>query len=293
MSEESAFKKVASKSTFGKNLMKELKKRQEGGGGAAPTGKGEMMQGDSFARRLSKKIKEGEHKAPESESAEPEESAEKNGAPVGEGEWLVKEGDCIASIAKETGHFSETIWEDAGNTSLREARKDPYVLLPGDRVHVPALREKWVSKPAEMRHRFKRKGQPEMLNIRVQRDGEPRGNEPFTITIDGKEISGTTDADGKLSCPIIPNAKKAVLSVGREPDVTEHEILLGGIDPIDQISGVQGRLKNLGFDCGKVDGICGAQTRSAIREYQRSRRLPETGTADEATRKQLAADYGC
>ena len=84
-----------------------------------------------------------------------------------------------------------------------------------------------------------------------------------------------------------------MLRVGTEPDVTERELLLGGVDPIDQVSGVQGRLNNLGFDCGKIDGICGEHTRAAIREYQRSRKLAETGSPDEATRRQLQADYGC
>lgn len=213
--------------------------------------------------------------------------------PVGSGERVVKEGECISSIAMDTGHFCDTIWDDPANAELRETRKDPNVLLPGDRVHVPELRKKDDTGQTEMRHRFVRKGWPEMLRIRVLLDGEPRGNEPYTIEIDGSTFEGMTDADGKLSCPIVPNARRANLRVGVEPDVSRYTFTLGAMDPIEHIRGVQGRLINLGFDCGAIDGICGPKTEAALREYQKSRKLPVTGEPDETTRKQLQADFGC
>jgi TPR repeat protein len=43
---------------------------------------------------------------------------------------------------------------------------------------------------------------------------------------------------------------------------------------------VQRLLARLGFDPGPADGIVGAQTRSAVRAFERSRGLPETGVVD-------------
>jgi peptidoglycan hydrolase-like protein with peptidoglycan-binding domain len=52
---------------------------------------------------------------------------------------------------------------------------------------------------------------------------------------------------------------------------------------------VQARLKEAGFNPGPVDGQLGAQTREAIKEYQKAHGLPQTGKLDEPTRDLLMA----
>jgi peptidoglycan hydrolase-like protein with peptidoglycan-binding domain len=49
----------------------------------------------------------------------------------------------------------------------------------------------------------------------------------------------------------------------------------------------QRQLKALGFNPGAVDGSMGPQTAIALREYQRTYRLPQTGRLDEATLRSL------
>jgi len=49
----------------------------------------------------------------------------------------------------------------------------------------------------------------------------------------------------------------------------------------------QRQLKALGFNPGTVDGSMGPQTAIALREYQRTYRLPQTGRLDEATLRSL------
>ena len=82
------------------------------------------------------------------------------------------------------------------------------------------------------------------------------------------------------------------LRVGREPSVLQRTLLLGEVDPIDSVSGVQARLNNLDFQCGSVSGEMDSPTREAIREFQRSCGLTPTGDADADTRKRLQAEYG-
>lgn len=301
MSDQKPFKKVVSRSTFGKNLAKALKNRaakQEApgdGAGDADAAQRAAQRGDSFTERLTKSMKTA-GPAVDAGAAAPDVPAttELSAGPVGGGEHVVKEGECIASIAKETGHFCDTIWEDENNAELRGTRKDQYVLLPGDRVHIPPLRERWeAGKQTEMRHRFLRKGWPEVLRFRVLSDGQPRGNEPYVIDVDGNEFTGTTDPEGNLVCPIVPDARRARLRVGEGEGAFEREFQLGALDPIAAISGVQARLNNLGFDCGPVDGVCGPRTRAALSDYQHRRGMEVTGMPDDATRKRLQADYGC
>jgi peptidoglycan hydrolase-like protein with peptidoglycan-binding domain len=57
----------------------------------------------------------------------------------------------------------------------------------------------------------------------------------------------------------------------------------------EQLREVQKELKEAGFYQGSIDGQLGAQTQQAIREYQKSHGLPETGRLDEPTRELLLA----
>ncbi len=52
---------------------------------------------------------------------------------------------------------------------------------------------------------------------------------------------------------------------------------------------IQQRLKDLGFDPGPIDGAFGDRTATALRAFQRKAGVPETGTVDDATMKELIA----
>jgi hypothetical protein len=49
------------------------------------------------------------------------------------------------------------------------------------------------------------------------------------------------------------------------------------------VSRAQARLLELGYRIGKADGILGPKTRGALKEYQRSKGLAESGALDQAT----------
>jgi hypothetical protein len=225
--------------------------------------------------------------------------------PIGEGDYVVEQGDCIESIAFKMGLFWETIWEDPHNAELRRIRKNPNVLLPGDRVFVPAKRQKEVSLAVDQKHRFRLKGVPSVLQIRLLTDNEPRANEPFRVEIiEAEEIdsglvsgpagpapAGRTDEHGNLSIRVQPNWRKLRLRVGDTED--EYILDLGCVDPPDEVTGVQARLNDLGFDCGPEDGELGPRTRAALEAFQEEQGLDVTGEPDEATRDKLRTIFGC
>lgn len=206
--------------------------------------------------------------------------------------YKVKQGDCIESIAFKHGLFWDKIWNHPKNNDLKEKRKDPDVLCPGDTVFIPDKEGKEESGPTKKCHRFKRKGVPSRLRMILRdEDNKPRANEPYILIIDGHIFNGTTGADGKVEHPIPPGAKRATLRVGENQE--EYFFDLGYIDPISEISGVQSRLNNLEFDCGPVDGILNDKTREAIQRFQEKYDLEVNGEIDRATRDELEEVYGC
>jgi len=49
----------------------------------------------------------------------------------------------------------------------------------------------------------------------------------------------------------------------------------------------QRALRDLGFDPGPIDGICGSKTRAALEKYQLTEKLPATGELDGLTLERL------
>ncbi|MHC4474361.1 MAG: peptidoglycan-binding domain-containing protein [Planctomycetota bacterium] len=205
-------------------------------------------------------------------------------------EYRVRQGDCISSIAYEHGFFPDTIWNDSKNSKLKQDRKDPNVLKPGDEVYIRDKEEKEESCASEERHRFKRKGVPEIFNIQFKIKDEPRANEAYVLDIDGELSEGQTDENGIAEIWIPPNAKKGKISFRDRED--EYELDLGGLDPITEISGVQQRLQNMGFYKGDIDGKMSDELEQAIRIIQERNDLEPTGKLDEATRNKIQEEHG-
>jgi N-acetylmuramoyl-L-alanine amidase len=55
----------------------------------------------------------------------------------------------------------------------------------------------------------------------------------------------------------------------------------------DDVAGLQHRLTDMGFDCGRADGVFGPRTENALREFQRNVGLPADGTCGPATFRAL------
>ena len=197
----------------------------------------------------------------------------------------VNPGDSIPSIAHDAGHFWETVWNHPPNADLKNKRKNPNILAPGDDVTVPPIRVKDYSCATDQRHSFKRRGVPAKLKMQLFQLGEPRRNEPYTLILDDDIISGTTDGDGNVEHYIKPNAKGGVLKLngGKE----EYPVRIGHLNPIDIISGVKQRLNNLGYNCGDESDDESDQFKEAVIQFQGDQKLNPTGDVDAATRAKL------
>lgn len=203
---------------------------------------------------------------------------------------VVKQGECISRIAFEYGLFPDAVWNHPDNSQLKELRKNPYVLMPGDVVVIPDKRVKEVELPTGKRHRIRRKGVPEKLVMKFTRGDELRSNERYILEIDGKQIEGSTDGGGIVELEIVPNAKIARITFVEDGEELEFE--LGGLDPVTELSGIQGRLRNLGLYEGPVDGEMSGELEEAIKLFQERNKLDPTGRVDDALKSALQNAHG-
>ncbi len=193
-------------------------------------------------------------------------------------------GESVPSLAKKNGFFWRTIWEHGQNAGLREKRKDPSILLADDDIFIPELQTKEVSKPTDAEHTFKRKGEPCKIKLQLLKLGKPRANEKYIIEIEGTQINGTTDGDGKIEHFIPGEAQtgRLILRDGKE----EYPLNIGYLDPIDEIIGVQQRLNNLGHNCSE-SGELDDETKEALKKFQADNKLEESGELDGATKSKI------
>jgi N-acetylmuramoyl-L-alanine amidase len=201
-----------------------------------------------------------------------------------------KDGDSVESIAFAHGHFWQTVWDYPDNEQLKAERQEPNILEENDLVVVPDLRPKQVDKAVDQRYRFKRKGVPSMLRVRMMDWDKPRVGLAYKVNVKGKITEGQTDGDGWVKCYLMPDATEGVLEF---PAINErYEFTVGDVRPHASLRGVQARLRNLGFYAGEVDGEESEEFVSALRLYQRVREIEETGRADAATIAELESEHG-
>lgn len=210
-------------------------------------------------------------------------------------EYTVTQGDSIASIAHAHGFYWETIWDHSNNAELRELRENPNILYPGDVVFIPDREERQESGETNQRHRFRVQGLSQMLRIRLlDRNDEPRSDVPYTLEIGGNSFTGTTDPDGILEHSVPPDVSNGTLRIGESDEEGTYQITVGTMDPIDENSGVQARLNNLGFygpQC-EINGEMDQETIGALRRFQRKHNLDEIDEISESARNRLSEIHG-
>lgn len=231
----------------------------------------------------------------------------------------VQQGESVESIAFTAGHFWETVWKHPENAALRERRRSPHVLLPGDVVFVPPLEHKEFERATGKQHPFHRKGVPSRLKVRFLVDDKPRASAAYVFFVDGARMKeGQTDGDGVLDEPVSPLARRAEVHFAAEPppepaepgdfdeqgpDIIQeprpaareppaeqpliYTFELRHLDPTSEISGLQGRLRHLGYAIGPADGTLDPRGEEALRAFQTEQGLEVTGELDQATQDKL------
>lgn len=211
------------------------------------------------------------------------------------GVWVeIAEDDSVESVAYRHGLFPDTVWDHPENAELRRARESMDVLLAGDRLFIPAIEPKNVDGATGRAHRFRRRGVPSVLPLRLAVGDEPIADRPCRVELDGyPPFEARTDADGYVRVPTMPDAGRGRIIVELASG-QELELELGPreLDPVDTPSGAQARLRNLGYLAGGSPGVLDLETVLALARFQEARRLEKTGALDDATQESLLDAHG-
>lgn len=207
--------------------------------------------------------------------------------------------DTLFTIAKKHGFRNwRAIYDHPANQRLRAQRPDPMVLAPGDEVFVPDKQPSKFHNDTGRTHRFRLAAPKCFVAVYLRDDdGNPYARCKYELTLDGQTLQGLTTDAGLVSHEVRHDLAEAVLTLWKDPsdptDTAEWTLEIGALDPVDTISGVQSRLRNLGHPIDEITGTMDDATRNALREFQRFMgHAQPSGELDDATRRalQLASD---
>jgi Putative peptidoglycan binding domain/LysM domain len=205
--------------------------------------------------------------------------------------YTVKQGDHLSQIAFQHGFRNfRTIWDDPANADLKDLRRNPNVLMPGDMLVIPDKEERRELRPTGDQHVFVIPVPKLRLRIVFRNvNGDPLPNTDCELIVDGKKKMLKTGADGRIDEPLPVLAKGGAVIVAGE----EYQLKIGDLDPVEEESGQRARLANLGYYLGSGSEIDEEELRSAIEEFQCDHDLFVDGVCGPKTQKKLLDVHGC
>lgn len=211
----------------------------------------------------------------------------------------VKQGECLARIVKEYGFRDwQKIFDHPKNKEFKEKRSSPNILMPGDKIFIPDKEVKEEDISAGKKYKIKIKTKPIKLRLELRDNtSKPLRNKKYSLRFQRATLEGKTNDNGLLEQEIQPDDEEGELIIWLDNDASDKSMIfkinVGHLDPIEEISGIQGRLNNLGYKCGEPNGELDERTREALKVFQLSVGIEPTGEIDDDTRLLLREQYKC
>jgi len=214
----------------------------------------------------------------------------------------VKQGEHLSSIARRYG-FSDykIIWNDPNNAKLKEQRKNPNVLYPGDQLYIRDKEEKQESRSTEQRHTFQIKNPKlELRMVLEDQYKKPIKNAQCELHVENEVFHLTSDGLGHINQNIPATAENAFLIINNQKTPLNEIVIpikIGHLDPVDEHSGQLSRLNNLGYFAGPLADASEEENLalflSAVEEFQCEHGLTVDGKCGSLTQKKLKQTHGC
>ncbi|HEY4120582.1 MAG TPA: type VI secretion system tip protein TssI/VgrG [Byssovorax sp.] len=216
--------------------------------------------------------------------------------PTGDPEpYVVRQGDYLDKLAFVYGFDSDKVWSDPKNQAVKDKRKNPNLLLPGDVLSFP--RAKRPGKPFQ-------KGSSTPFTVQIPKTtikitfvvaDTPVANEPYRVEGAGAPQELTTDGSGVAQFDVPVHVREVVLVFPNKGGAS-YPVRVGDMDPVDEPSGARKRLQHLGFrepDDGTTSAAEEAdRDRAAILAFQTANGLEATGELGGSGQDALVAAHG-
>jgi N-acetylmuramoyl-L-alanine amidase len=201
---------------------------------------------------------------------------------------VVAQGEYVSKLARVHGFASHhTIWDAPENKGLKEKRKNPNILYPGDLLFIPDKETKEESRPTDKHYRFERESEKLLLRIALKDlKNHPVQKSQCTLHVETDSHDFVTGSDGIIEQEIThPEQVNQGLLLGEGkvelslPEGARLTLKIGELHPVTKVSGQMARLNNLGYDAGEVpekpfsetEALKASQTPqfiSAVQEFQ-------------------------
>lgn len=197
----------------------------------------------------------------------------------------IAEGESTSSIAPRYGFAPDTVWNDSDNRELNQQRTHPNLLMPGDELAIPARKRKEITLATNQTHVFKRHALRTLVALQLFDGNQPRDRQEWSLKAGSESATGTSDGDGVVEFWITPDNREGALTIG--PDQLLMKLAFDHLHSVNETSGVQQRLANLGFWVALPERSPDECLTAAVRSFQVRVGLDPSGKINDETRNQL------
>jgi N-acetylmuramoyl-L-alanine amidase len=189
------------------------------------------------------------------------------------------------------GISATIIYADPDNAELWKKRPNPNQLMPGDEVSLGDPNRP-SDLPTGAGHTLMiSEGDDETLSIFLgSRTDSSFAGKNFELTVGDRKAQGTVPDDNVIAADIPLGSDSGELKVWLSDDpevIASWTLKIGHLDPITEVTGVQARLNNLGYDAGNVDGSEDEDLDAAVAAFQDDVGLEPSGEIDDDVRAAL------